>query len=493
MQLNLRDYQEAAVTSALSFLSKGVAPLIIAPTGAGKTVIASALMLRWQAGSDRKCFFVAHRKELVEQAQKTMDKVGVKGEALSVFSSDFAHISQHDKETALVVFDEAHHAVASSWTKFNSIFTGPKVAVTATPDRLDRQKLESAGFESCYEIEIRTLIDQGHLVKPMAQKMPIEMSLTLMRSYDDKLEAVADAVIREMARWDRKKAIAFMPDVECSERFVDLLRARGIKCAHVDGATHDYTRSMAVTGFKSGDLQILCNVNLFTEGFDAPETDCVILLRPTQSRALWCQMVGRGLRLAPGKTDCLILDPMWISGEHSFQPADAFTVHPMAKSRCIDDSHDPLAAAEFSDRDAEKVMLDRIEKEEKKASAKEARALGLIDLSTACAVFGFVLPPSKGDAMFHYQTSELARYGVHGVGMTIDQADWVIGRLKARESLGLATVKQVRKLKQFGIAGAYRLTKEAASKAISSDWRMTAGRATPPPLPRLLSYDDYNN
>lgn len=477
--MQLRDYQEAAVTSALAFLDKGVAPLIIAPTGAGKTVIASALMLRWQAATGRKCFFVAHRKELIDQAADTMTRAGVVGDALSVFAQDFGHISDADKATALVIFDEAHHAVATSWAKFNAVFTGPKVAVTATPDRLDRQKLESAGFEPCYEIEIRTLIEQGHLVRPMAQKMAIEMSLTLMKSYDEKLEAVADAVIAELDRWDRKKAIAFLPDVECSERFVSLLRARGVKAAHVDGATHDYNRSLAVTGFKSGDLRVLCNVNLFTEGFDAPETDCVVLLRPTQSRALWCQMIGRGLRTAPGKTDCLVLDPMWISGEHSFQPADAFTVNAGARSRIIEGSHDPLAAAEFTDRDAEKAMLDRIEKEEKKAAAKEARELGLIDLSTACAVFGFVLPPPGEYPMFYYQTTELARHGVHGVGMTSDQADWVIGRLKAREALGLATAKQVRKLRQFGIARPTILTKEQASKAIGSDWRMQPAKKKP--------------
>lgn len=132
--------------AALSYVARGVHPLIVASTGSGKTVIASEIMRRWQAGTNRKCFFVAHRKELIDQAKATMDKFGVRGEALSVFSADFDHISAEDKASALVVFDEAHHAVASSWAKFNAVFTGPKVAVTATPDRLDRQKLETVGF-----------------------------------------------------------------------------------------------------------------------------------------------------------------------------------------------------------------------------------------------------------------------------------------------------------------------------------------------------------
>jgi superfamily II DNA or RNA helicase len=494
MELKLRDYQEAAVTAALSHLAKGVNPLVIAPTGAGKTVIASSIMHRWQAGTNRKCFFVAHRKELIDQAAATMTRAGVVGEALSVFSADFDHISAEDKATALVVFDEAHHAVASSWAKFNAAFTGPKVAVTATPDRLDRQRLETVGFETAYEIAIRTLIEQGHLVRPMAQKMPVEMSLIRLRGYEDALEAVADSIVAELNRWDRKKAIAFLPDVDSSLRLVAHLRQRGIEAGHADGSTGKF-RAGTVEAFKNGDLRVLCNVNLFTEGFDAPETDCVILLRPTQSRALWCQMIGRGLRTAPGKTDCLILDPMWISGENSFTPADAFTVHPQAKSAQIEGSHDPLDAAQGCDRQAEEAMLRRIAAEEQRSATKEAKELGLVDLSVACAVFGFVLPASTSDSsMFHYQGTELARYGVYAKGMTADQADWMIARLKAREALNLATIKQVRKLQQFGVRGAERLSKDSASKAISSDWRMQKGGSRQSPLQKIYGriFDNYD-
>lgn len=494
MELKLRDYQEAAVTAALSHLAKGVNPLVIAPTGAGKTVIASSIMHRWQVGTNRKCFFVAHRKELIDQAAATMTRAGVVGEALSVFSADFDHISAEDKATALVVFDEAHHAVASSWAKFNAAFTGPKVAVTATPDRLDRQRLETVGFETAYEIAIRTLIEQGHLVRPMAQKMPVEMSLIRLRGYDDALEAVADSIVVELDRWDRKKAIAFLPDVDSSLRLVAHLRQRGIEAGHADGSTGKF-RAGTVDAFKNGDLRVLCNVNLFTEGFDAPETDCVILLRPTQSRALWCQMIGRGLRTAPGKTDCLILDPMWISGENSFTPADAFTVHPQAKSAQIQGSHDPLEAAQGCDRQAEEAMLRRIAAEEQRSATKEAKELGLVDLSVACAVFGFVLPAATSDSsMFHYQSTELARYGVYARGMTSDQADWMIARLKAREALNLATVKQVRKLQQFGVRGAERLSKDSASKAIASDWRMQKGGSRQSPLQKIYGriFDNYD-
>jgi hypothetical protein len=328
----------------------------------------------------------------------------------------------------------------------------------------------------------------------MAQKMPVEMSLIRLRGYEDALEAVADSIVTELNRWDRKKAIAFLPDVDSSLRLVAHLRQRGVEAGHADGSTGKF-RAGTVDAFKSGDLRVLCNVNLFTEGFDAPETDCVILLRPTQSRALWCQMIGRGLRTAPGKTDCLILDPMWISGENSFTPADAFTVHPQAKSAQIQGSHDPLEAAQGCDRQAEEAMLRRIAAEEQRSATKEAKELGLVDLSVACAVFGFVLPAATSDSsMFHYQSTELARYGVYARGMTADQADWMIARLKAREALNLATVKQVRKLQQFGVRGAERLSKDSASKAISSDWRMQKGGSRQSPLQKIYGriFDNYD-
>jgi len=477
--MNLRDYQEAAVTSAIDFLKRGVNPLVIAPTGAGKTVIASEIMKRWMsANPGKKVVFVAHRKELLSQAKATMERFGILDNAYvaSVFTTDFSDIPDADKTSALVVFDEAHHAVATSWTGFCKLFTGPKVAVTATPDRMDRQKLEDVGFSLAYDIAIRTLIEAGHLVRPMAQKMPVELSMIRMRGYDEAMEAVAVSVIDEFRRWDRKRAIVFLPDVELSERFAELLRKHGMTAADVDAKMHPYNRQRIVDMYKGGEVQFLCNVNLFTEGFDAPETDCIVLLRPTQSRALWCQMIGRGLRTAPDKTDCLILDPMWISGDHTFQPADAFTTNPFAKMRQVEGSHDILGAAEMADRDAEQNILARIAAEEKRASAKEARDKGCIDLSVACSCFGFILPPVDSQTpATASQKAELERFKVYAGGeVTTEQASWMLSRLYFRQRCGLATPKQVRKLVQFGFKNAERMTFEQAGHSISNDWRMTS-------------------
>lgn len=472
----LRDYQNAAVTAAIDHLAKGVNPLVIAPTGAGKTVIASEIIRRWQAANPGKlAVFVAHRKELIQQAAATIERFGLSNvKCLSVFAGDW-DVPVDDRKTALVVFDEAHHAVAASWNAFSASFTGPKVAVTATPDRADRQRLEDVGFSLAYQIPIRTLIEAGHLVRPMAYKMPVELSPALIGgAYLDQVEGLCGLLIAEIKRWERKRTILFLPDVDSCHRFAEVLTRLGLKTASIEGKMHSYLRSSAIERFKAGDLDCLCNVNILTEGFDAPETDCVVMFRPTQSRALFAQMIGRGLRTAPGKTDCLILDPMWVAGENVFQPADAFTMHPKAKGKQKQGGYDPLSEAEMVDQEAEQEVLRRIIAEASKAEAKEAREKGLVDLSTAVSCFGYVLPADEaGEPATASQRATLERFKIHASGgMTSAQADWMIRKMYQRQALGLATVKQVRKLMQFGVRNASALTFAQASSTIGQDWRM---------------------
>jgi len=478
--MNLRDYQEAAVTAAIGHLAKGVNPLVIAPTGAGKTVISAEIIKRWQAANPGKlAVFVAHRKELIQQAAATIERFGISNvKCLSVFASDW-DVSEDDRKTALVVFDEAHHAVAASWNAFSSLFTGPKVAVTATPDRADRQRLEDVGFALAYQIAIRTLIEAGHLVRPLAYKMPITLSPTLISgAYEDSVIAMADLIIAELKRWDRKRTLLFLPDVDSCRRFADVLTRRGLATASIEGTMHPYLRSSAIARFKAGELDCLCNVNILTEGFDAPETDCVVMFRPTQSRALFAQMIGRGLRTAPGKTDCLILDPMWVAGENVFQPADAFTMHPQSKAKQKEGGCDPVSEADMVDEETEKSVVARIIAEASKAEAKEAREKGLIDLSTAVSCFGYLLPSDEaGEVASDQQRGILASFKVYAsAGMTRVQADWLIRKLHQRQALGLATVKQVRKLIQFNVKNASLLTMAQASASINNDWRMNSRR-----------------
>jgi len=471
--MKLRDYQLESVEKVIAALDKDVNPLLVAPTGSGKTVMACEIMNRWQHKHGKPCFFFAHRRELLEQAQATMDRMGVHGKALSVFTKQYMDVKE--REGALCVFDEAHHAVAESWRNVETWFNGPKVAITATPDRLDRQCLSQANFTLVHEIAIRTLIEQGHLVRPMAQRLAVGVSDTILEAYPDIIKQVARNVVDEFARFNRKRAMVFLPSIEASENFNVALRQLGMDSSHVDGGMQ-YLRKQAVDKFMAGETQFLCSVALFTEGFDCPAVDCIVLLRETKSRALWSQMIGRGLRTHPGKEDCLILDPLWVSGVHSLTAADAFTLHPDSRAKPSNGTYDPMAVAEMTDIAAEDALIAKLRKIEAHKDAKEARERGLIDLSVTTTVLGFTLPPAEQDEseMMSWQKTLLeSRHKVYVTGLTVLQADWLLKRLDERVRLNLASVKQVRKLKQFGHRFASTYTFDQATKAIGSDWRIS--------------------
>jgi len=468
----LRDYQEAAVKDCLLSLSREVNPLLVAPTGAGKTVMAAEIMRRWQEQHGREVFFFAHRRELLEQAQATMDAFGIKGRAFSVFQEDYPVVPA-DVANCLCVFDEAHHAVANCWMRAQHFFPGPKVAITATPDRMDKKKLADAGFVTAHEISIRKLIEDGYLVRPLAQKLGVWICDNILASRHDAMDQVAKCVVDEIARYGRKRTMVFLPDVETSERFNLALRKLGMNSAHLDGGSGKL-RDMTVKRFKAGEVDILCNVQLFTEGFDCPEVDCVVLLRETKSRALWSQMIGRGLRTYPGKTDCLILDPMWVSGIHALVPADAFTTHEDAECKPSLGLSNPLEDANREDVDREAQFLKRLKAAEAKQAAKEARERGLIDLSLAQPLLGLTPPPpAKDDEQAQpHQYSLLEKYQIYATGLTYWQAQWLIHAMQKRQQAGMATLKQVKKLRQFGHRNAAYYTLTQASHAIGSDWRI---------------------
>lgn len=472
-QPTLRPYQEQAISACIDALVKDVNPLLVAPTGAGKTVMACEIMRRWQAKHDLPCYLFAHRQELLSQAKASMERFGIRGDVFSVFQKTF---SAPQMDVALCVFDEAHHAVASSWDNVRANFKGPSVAITATPDRLDKQKLSTAGFTEVYQIPIRDLIDQGYLVRPMAQKLHVAVCDNIMDSYDEAISQVAKNVVDEFYRYGRKRGMAFLPTVDSSRRFSNELRGLGMESSHLDG-TSGKLRKIAVDAFKAGHTQFLCNVGLFTEGFDCPEVDCIVLLRETKSRALWSQMIGRGLRSSEGKKDCLILDPMWVSGIHMLQPGDAFTSHPDAVCREVLGQSDPLAESIQEDDAAEERLLRQLKKAQATQEAKDAHQRGLIDLSIVTPLFGFVPPPeASSDPMTDSQKNTLERFQIFASAtLPAEHAAYIIQKMQERQRLQLATVRQVKRLRQFGHKNAHRYTFEMASKAIGTDWRV-AGR-----------------
>jgi superfamily II DNA or RNA helicase len=354
--LELRDYQERALTNIDQAEREGVRrPLVVHPTGTGKTVTFGAAVDRRR--DKGRSLIMVHRDELASQ---TIQKLGwqapelstglVKAEANEVGADVVvASVQTGHRDARLaqllesqekygpfgtIIVDEAHHAPAPSWTKmltglgaFNPY--GPlAVGFTATPER-DNGKTLGVWEKVVDYMSIREAIYEGHLVPILpAVVVETEMDMTHVHKtggdYSDgdlgreieesgAIAQMADAVVQHAA--DRK-GVAFLPTIRTSELLAEALRARGIRAEHVDGTTETGERRAILARLKTGETQWVTNCAVLTEGFDEPSISCVLVGRPTRFHGLYVQMVGRGTRLAPGKRDLLVIDIVGASQRH---------------------------------------------------------------------------------------------------------------------------------------------------------------------------------
>ena len=224
-----------------------------------------------------------------------------------------------------IIIDEAHHALSSSYQAILNYFdTADILGVTATPDRSDMQNLGKVFDSLAYEYTLRDAISSGYLVKIQVQTLPLHIDFTnvkitagdfqagdIGRVLDPYLEQIADT----LRDYKDRKIVVFLPLIETSQKFCKMLIERGFNAAEVNGNSKD--RNEITEAFANGKYNVLCNSMLLTEGWDCPSVDCVIVLRPTKSRALYTQMIGRGTRLYEGKDYLLVLDFLWHYEKHS--------------------------------------------------------------------------------------------------------------------------------------------------------------------------------
>lgn len=345
--IHLRDYQRHAVQAALDGFRSGQQRLmLVIPTGGGKTVIFGSMVARVRGRS----LVLAHRDELVQQAVDKLsllvpdERIGIvqadrdDADARIVVASVQTLISARRLERIgtfdFIVIDECHHAVAQSYRDILEHLGafepgGPKVlGVTATPDRADEVGLSAVFQAVAYETQILDLIAAGYLADIRAKRVGLRADLSEIRSRGGDLVQgqVGEAMIAADAPehiaeavWEHardRRSLVFLPTVEVSQRTAEEMNAAGIRTAHLDGTTPSRERREMLAALRSGELQAVANCLVLTEGFDAPLIDCVVPARPTKSRALFQQMIGRGLRPYPGKRDCLILDPVGATGRH---------------------------------------------------------------------------------------------------------------------------------------------------------------------------------
>ena len=342
--MELRPYQQEAKDAIFDQWASGVnKTLLVLPTGCGKTIVFAKVTEDCVRNGDR-VLILAHRGELLEQAaDKILQTTGLncaveKAEQSclgSWFRITVGSVQSLMRETRLarfpeeyfdtIIIDEAHHCISDSYQRVLHHFPEAKVlGVTATPDRGDMKNLGQVFESLAYEYTLPKAIKEGYLSPIKAVTIPLRVDLTGVgvQSGDFKagdlgtaLDPYLEQIANEMENYCReKKTVVFLPLVKTSQKFRDILVSHGFRAAEVNGESQD--RAEVLRDFAAGKYNVLCNSMLLTEGWDCPDVDCVVVLRPTKVRSLYCQMVGRGTRLAPGKEHLLLLDFLWHTERH---------------------------------------------------------------------------------------------------------------------------------------------------------------------------------
>lgn len=350
MTLQLRQYQIDAIEAIDAELENVNSTLLVASVGAGKTLMQAGFIQRVIGKFPQARFVCAvHTRELVSQNFNALVRVwpfapaGINSAALGQRSTRsqilFCSIqSVHGKAeeigwTDCLMVDEAHLISPKSNTMYRRFIDGllainPDmriVGMSGTPFRVDMGELtdgDDALFKSvAYSIGPGQLINEGYLTRPISKGTAVTFDVSGVHTRGGEYIAgeleravnkkhITDAAVDEIIRYghNRKSWIAFCAGVDHAKEVRDTMKARGISCEMVEGTMDASSRKRIIDAYTSGKIQCLTNVNVLSIGFDYPAIDLVALMRPTKSPALYIQQVGRGLRLSPGKTDCLVLD-----------------------------------------------------------------------------------------------------------------------------------------------------------------------------------------
>lgn len=330
--IELREYQQQGLTNLSVEFAKGAHRVVFClPTGSGKTVAAAA-MIRDAMAKNKSTFFLVHRQELLHQTSRIFDLFGINHGVIApgfqrtdaqvqvVMAPTLARRLDQFVSPDFLMVDEAHHSLANTWMKiFNAYPDAKTVGLTATPQRLDGQGLSELYDSLVVGPSVRSLIDQGHLSDFEVYAPPIGISTegihTLAGDFAqnelaktiDKPTITGDVVATYIRLAARKRAIVYCVSIRHSKNVCAAFQSHGINAVHIDGTEQRDRREQIVDAFANGEIQVLTNVDLVSEGFDVPAVEAVIQLRPTQSLGLHLQQVGRALRPGFEKT-ALILD-----------------------------------------------------------------------------------------------------------------------------------------------------------------------------------------
>ena len=492
--------------------------MLVLPTGCGKTIVFAKITEECVRNGQR-VLILAHRGELLEQAaDKIMKTTGlgcatekaeescigswyrvVVGSVQTLMREKRLNQFQSDYFDTIII-DEAHHCISDSYRRVLDHFSEAKVlGVTATPDRGDMKNLGQVFESLAYEYTLPKAIKEGYLSPIKALTIPLKLDLTgvgtqagdfkssdLSTALDPYLYQIADEMAKHCV--DRK-TVVFLPLVKTSQKFRDILNEKGFKAAEVNGESKE--RAEILNDFENNKYNVLCNSMLLTEGWDCPDVDCVVILRPTKVRSLYSQMVGRGTRLAPNKDHLLLLDFLWHTERHELcHPAHLICENEevaVKMTENIENAGYPVDIEEAEEKASEDVVAQREEALANLLAEMKKRKRKLVDplqfemsiqaedLSGYVPTFGWEMSPPSDK-----QIKVLEKYGIFPDEIdNAGKATKLLERLEKRRVAGLTTPKQIRFLESRGFQHVgvweFEKAKNLIDRIAANGWRIPSG------------------
>jgi DNA repair protein RadD len=358
--MNLHPFQQDVVAKYEAKIAAGVRRIIIvAPTGAGKTVIAGEIVRR-AAAESKRVVFLAHRDELLTQARRKLARFGIQAGIIksgrdkdarpqcpvqvagiqTLYARAVRAKSMELPPAELVFIDEAHHVRARTYQEIIEAYPDAiLIGLTATPCRTDGR-----GLGNCFDVIIecpqiaeltpKYLVPARIFTVPEPDLSGVGTAKTgdyVISQLEDRMNTdalVGDVVEHWLKYAQRRRTIVYAVDVAHSVHLQREFVRSDVKAEHLDGKTSQPDRDAILARLASGETEVVCNCMVLTEGFDCPDVGCIALVRPTKSLLLYRQMIGRGLRSADGKTDCIVLDHGGVVRRHG-RPDDPieWTLH----------------------------------------------------------------------------------------------------------------------------------------------------------------------
>lgn len=446
------------------------------------TVVFTSFAAAVRERSQKPVLVLAHRTELITQAAASLHKLGLvpkveKAEqsATGYYDAVVASVQTLSRPNrlrkfrpdhfGLIVTDEAHHAPGATYRAIYDHFRdAPHLGVTATPNRHDEIGLKNI-FQSCaFQYSIKQAIVDGWLVPVRGQQIAVE-SLHL-----EELKIVAgdfsqpeiDAMLRQEQTLQEmvvptieyakdRPTIVFTPSVAHAHEIAACFNRLGAKAVAIDGSMPADERAKRLKSYETGESQFIVNVGVLTEGYDHPPTACIALFRPTKSLGLFAQMIGRGTRLAPGKSDCIILD--FVGVGNTVRTVTVMDV--LDGTKLSDKEHEKAQELQAAGKNSLEALD---EAKQYVASLDSVRAkMRALTTSNAFDVLSmFAVPSAKGlyggDPATERQIAYLTRVGIKcPPDLEKGEASKLIEALIDRQESGLATFKQIRYLKKLGV------------------------------------------